>query len=115
MARMRATVDGLVPFTPEEEARADAEQAEYEANEPQRRREAMTVGNKALRLALNDQGVYGDVEAAMAKSTKTTELEIHWNFSTHINRLDPWVLEVGAALGMSDEQLDELFEAAQRI
>ena len=115
MARMKATVNGLVPYTAEEEARADAEQAEWEANEPQRRREGMTVSNKALRLALNDQGVYGDVEGAMAQSTNTTELEIHWNFSTHINRLDPWVVEVGTALGMNDDQLDALFEAAGQI
>ena len=99
-------------FTATEDATVEEQIAEYEANKLQKRREAMTVSNKDLRLALNDQGVYGDVEGAMAKSTNTTELEIHWSFSTHINRLDPWVVEVGAALGMSDDQLDELFEAA---
>lgn len=112
MARMRATVDGLVPFTPEEEARADAEQAEWEAEEPRRRREAMTVTNKQLRLALNDAGVYGDVESAMAKSTNTTELEIHWNHSATINRLDPWIVDVAAAMGLSDEAIDEIFDKA---
>ena len=112
MARFKATAAGNVPFTPEEEAEWDAMEAEWEANEPQRRREGMTVSNKALRLALNDQGVYGDVEGAMAKSTNTTELEIHWNFSTTVNRLDSWVVEVGGALGMDDDQLDALFEAA---
>ena len=115
MGRFKATVEGNVPFTPEEEAEWDAMEADWEANEPQRRRENMTVTNKQLRLALNSAGVYGDVEGAMAKSTNTTELEIHWNFSTYINRLDPWVVEVGSALGMDDDQLDELFEAAQQI
>jgi len=115
MARMKATKDGLVPFTAEEEAQADAMQADMEANADLYRRQGMTVSNKQLRLALNDQGVYGDVEGAMAKSTNTTELEIHWNFSTHINRLDPWVVEVGTALGMNDDQLDALFEAAGQI
>ena len=99
-------------FTATEDATVEEQIAEYEANKLQKRREAMTVSNKELRLALNDQGVYGDVEGAMAKSTNTTELEIHWNFSTQINRLDPWVVEVGTALGMNDDQLDALFEAA---
>ena len=85
---------------------------DYESSKLQKRREAMTVSNKDLRLALNEEGVYGDVEGAMAKSTNTTELEIHWNFSTTINRLDPWVTEVAQALDMSDEQLDELFSKA---
>lgn len=115
MARMKATKDGLIPFTAEEEAQADAMQADMEANADLYRRQGMTVSNKQLRLALNDAGVYGDVESAMAKSTNTTELEIHWNHSTTINRLDAWVVEVGAGLGMDDGELDALFEAAGQI
>ncbi len=112
MARFTATAEGIVPFTPEEEAEWDAMEAEWDSSEPQRRREAMTVTNKALRLALNNLGVYGDIEGAMAKSANTTELKIHWDFSTTINRLDAWVVEVGAGLGMDDDQLDALFDAA---
>lgn len=115
MGRFKATAEGNVPFTPEEEAEWDAMEAEYEAGEPQRRREAMTVTNKALRLTLNDRGVYGDIEGVMAKSTNTTELEIHWNHSATINRLDPWVVEVGAGLGMNDDQLDALFDSAMEL
>jgi hypothetical protein len=72
----------------------------------------MTVSNVDLRLAMNDAGVYGSVEGAMAKSTNTTELEIQWNFSSTVNRLDPWVIEIATALDMSDDQLDELFSKA---
>ena len=99
-------------FTATEDATVEEQIADYEASKLQQRRQAMTVSNKDLRLALNEEGVYGDVEGAMAKSTNTTELEIHWNFSTTINRLDPWVTEVAQALDMSDEQLDELFSKA---
>ena len=99
-------------FTATDDATVEEQIAEYEANRLQSRRQGMTVSNKDLRLALNDMGVYGDVEGAMAKSTNTTELEIHWNYSTSVSRLDPWVVEVGTALGMNDEQLDALFEAA---
>jgi hypothetical protein len=86
--------------------------AEYEDNKLQKRREAMTVSNVDLRLAMNEEGVYGAVEGAMAKSTNTTELEIQWNFSSNVNRLDPWVVEIATALSMTDEQLDDLFSKA---
>ena len=112
MGRFKATAEGNVPFTPEEEAEWDAMEAEWEANEPQRRREAMTVTNRQLRLALNDAGVYGNVESAMAKSTNTTELEIYWDYSTTINRLDPWIVAVAEGMGLTDEQVDSIFEEA---
>ena len=86
--------------------------AEYEANKLQKRREAMTVSNVDLRLAMNEEGVYGAVEGAMAKSTNTTELEIHWTFSSTINRLEPWVIEITSALDMTEDQVDDLFSKA---
>lgn len=75
-------------------------------------REFMTVTNRGLRLALNDAGVYGNVESAMAKSTNTAELEIYWNHSTTINRLDPWIVAVAEGMGLTDEQVDSIFEEA---
>ena len=99
-------------FTATDDATVDEQIAEYEASKLQKRREGMTVSNVDLRLALNDAGVYGSVEGAMAKSTNTTELEIQWNFSSTVNRLDPWVIEIATALDMSDDQLDELFSKA---
>jgi hypothetical protein len=86
--------------------------AEYESNKLQKRREAMTVSNVDLRLAMNEEGVYGAVEGAMAKSTNTTELEIQWTFSSTINRLDPWVVEITSALDMTEDQVDNLFSKA---
>jgi hypothetical protein len=41
-----------------------------------------------------------------------TPYAIHWGFATTINRLDEWVIEVAQAANITDEQLDELFEAA---
>ena len=112
MALMKATVNGVVPLTPEEEAEVLAAQKDYEENADLYRRQGMTVSNKQLRLAMNDAGVYGDVESAMARSVNTTELEIHWNHSPSINRLDPWIVEVAEAMGLSDKQVDDIFEKA---
>ena len=112
MTRYKATPNGNVPFTPEEEAEWDAMEADYEANADLYRRRSMSVSNKQLRLALNDAGVYGNVESAMAKSTNTTELEIYWDYSTTINRLDPWIVAVAEGMGLTDEQVDSIFEEA---
>ena len=90
----------------------DQQIAEYDAQRLQKRRQAMTVSNVDLRLAMNEEGVYGAVEGAMAKSTNTTELEIQWTFSSTINRLDPWVVEITSALDMTEDQVDNLFSKA---
>jgi hypothetical protein len=99
-------------FTATKDATVEQQIADYEAQKLQKRRQAMTVSNVDLRLAMNEEGVYGSVEGAMAKSTNTTELEIQWNFSSTVNRLDPWVVEIATALNMTDEQLDDLFSKA---
>ena len=96
-------------FTATEDATVEEQITEYEANKLQKRREAMTVSNVDLRLAMNEEGVYGSVEGAMAKSTNTTELEIQWNYSSTVNRLDPWVLEITEALGLDDSRVDQIF------
>jgi hypothetical protein len=99
-------------FTATAEATVEQQIAEYESSKLQKRREGMTVSNVDLRLAMNEEGVYGAVEGAMAKSTNTTELEIQWNFSSTINRLDPWVIEITDALGMDEGKVDQLFSKA---
>ena len=71
-----------------------------------------SVTNRQLRLALNKAGVYGNVDSAIAKSTNTTELEIYWNHSTTIHRLDPWIVSVAEGMGLTDEQVDSIFEEA---
>ena len=85
-------------------------QADMEATRPLS--SAGHDGKQQAAAVLNDAGVYGDVESAMAKSTNTTELEIHWNHSTTINRLDPWIVDVAAAMELSDEAVDEIFDKA---
>ena len=102
-------------FTATADATVDEQIAEYEASKLSQKRQAMTVSNVDLRLAMNEEGVYGAVEGAMAKSTNTTELEIQWNFSSTINRLDPWIIEIADALGMTEDQVDNLFSKAAGV
>ena len=107
--------------TATEDATVDEQIAEYEANKLQKRREGMSATNESLRLQLDQIGVYGVMSAAVATLDAKAEYEgvdvtpyaIHWGYATTINRLDEWVTEVAEAAGITDEQLDDLFEAAR--
>jgi hypothetical protein len=55
-----------------------------------------------------------DAEAEF-EGVDVTPYAIHWGYATTINRLDDWVLEVAQAAGVTDEQLDEVFEGAAEL
>ena len=107
-------------FTATKEAAVEQQIADYEAQKLQKRRESMSATNENLRLQLDQIGVYGIMSAAVATLDATAEAEgvdvtpysIHWGYATKINRLDEWVNEVAKAANVTDEQLDNLFEAA---
>ena len=110
-------------FTATADATVDEQIAEYEANKLAQKRRSLSASNENLRLQLDRIGVYGVMSAAVATLDAKAEYEgvdvtpyaIHWGFATTINRLDPWVTEVAQAAGISDEQLDGLFEAASGV
>ena len=110
-------------FTATEDATIEEQIAEYEANKLAQKRQSLSASNESLRLQLDQIGVYGVMSAAVATLDAKAEYEgvdvtpyaIHWGFATTINRLDPWVTEVAQAAGISDEQLDDLFEAASQV
>jgi len=107
-------------FTATEDATVEEQIAEYEANKLQKRREGMSATNESLRLKLDQIGVYGVMNAAVATLDAQAEFDgvdvtpyaIHWGYATTINRLDEWVIDVARAANITDEQLDELFESA---
>ena len=107
-------------FTATPDATVEEQIAEYEASRLQKRRQGMSATNENLRLQLDQIGVYGVMSAAVAtldakadfEGVDVTPYAIHWGFATTINRLDEWVIEVAQAADITDEQLDELFEAA---
>ena len=107
-------------FTATPDATVDQQIAEYEASQLAQKRQRLSVSNENLRLQLDQMGVYGVMSAAVATLDAKAEYEgvdvtpyaIHWGYATTINRLDEWVTEVARAANVTDEQLDELFEAA---
>ena len=111
----------VVPmFTATADATVEQQIADYETQKLLKKRQGLSVTNENLRLQLDQIGVYGVMSAAVATLDATAEANgvdvtpyaIHWGFATTINRLDEWVNEVAQAANVTDEQLDELFEAA---
>lgn len=81
---------------------------------PQDRRAAMTVSRFQARAALRVAGLFDAAEAAIAASADPILIEA-WASASEFRRTSPSIAAMGAALGLTDEQVDDLFDAAARI
>jgi hypothetical protein len=75
------------------------------------------VTMRQARLALNAIGKLASVDsaiAAMADPAKT-QAQIEWEYSSTVQRTKPLVLQLGAALGLSSADLDQLFITAAEL
>jgi hypothetical protein len=96
----------IEPFTAEEIAAAERE--EWLRTVPQ------TVSRFQARGALHMAGLLETVENAMAASTDKMA-QLAWTDAQEFRRESPTILAISAALGMTDEQLDNLFTVAATI
>lgn len=98
-----------VPFTPEEELQADAEaQAALEFA-----RASQTVSMRQARIALLQSGLLADVESAIAAGNEADK--ITWEYATEVVRGSPMVQSLSTALGLTKQQLDDLFALAKTL
>lgn len=69
------------------------------------------VTMRQARLALLQQGLLSQVQTAIDSlpSPQKEAAQIEWDYSSEVHRDKPFVQLLGAALGLSDEQLDDLF------
>ena len=85
------------------------------AGEMTARRSKMVIAPRQARLALLGAGMLDYVEPAIAATADEQQrraAQISWEFATTVERNSPWVASMAGALGLTDEQLDELFVAA---
>ncbi len=75
------------------------------------------VTMRQARLALLTAGKLGQVATAIASlpSPAKEQAQIEWEYSTEVQRHRPFVLQLGAALGLDDAALDALFTAAAAL
>lgn len=71
-----------------------------------------TVTMAQCRLALLEAGLLEAVDAAVAAS-KDQRLKILWEYETQVRRASPELKALGAALGLSESQQDDLMRSAK--
>lgn len=82
---------------------------------PEERRAAIRpVTMRQARLALLAAKILGDVAPALAAlpSPHRDAAEIEWEYASEVRRDAPLIAALGSALGLTEDQIDDLFEAA---
>jgi hypothetical protein len=84
---------------------------------PEELRPRMIVSPRQARLALNAAGLLVSVDAAIAAmdEPEKTVVSLEWEYATEIQRLSSWVISMGVALGLSEDELDNLFVVAKDL
>lgn len=73
------------------------------------------VSNAKGRLALIGAGLFDQVDAIAEQSGKASAFYTLWNHSTIWSRSSATIANLAHQLGLTDEQVDQLFIAADRI
>jgi len=90
---------------------------EARATEAERLTVPHEVSMRQARLALLARSVLGEVDAAIDSlpSPNREAARIEWDYSSVVARSSPLVVMMGAALGLDDSALDDLFITAARL
>jgi len=67
------------------------------------------------RVALANAGLLDQVEKIIGDALTPQETKIAWEYALTWNRISPMVSNLSTELGLTDEQIDELFRSAQEI
>ena len=73
----------------------------------------LSVSPRQIRMALSRAGLRTQVESAVAAGDQ--DLKDWYEFSTEFERVNPQVLLMSAALGVSEAQLDDLWALAATL
>jgi hypothetical protein len=75
------------------------------------------VTPRQARLELAKRGLLANIDEIISlipEPDKTT-VKIEWEYAVSVERSSPWVIQLGSALGLDEEGLDELFKAAAEL
>lgn len=75
------------------------------------------ISMRQCRLSLLSQGLLGQIEAAIERMDEPIKsaASIEWQYGSIVRRNSPLVLNIGAALGLDDTDLDKLFLVAVEL
>jgi len=80
-------------------------------------RGSLGVTMRQARLALAQQGLLATVESAidLIPEPDKSMVTIEWEYSATVERGSQWVATLAPALGLNDEQMDDLFKLAATL
>ena len=87
--------------------------ASYVPPDPEPIQVPQIVTIRQAKLALLQAGLLDDVDAAVAQADGVTQIE--WEYATEVERSWPTLLTIQAALGLSEQQVDDLFIVAASL
>ena len=89
------------------------EQAEFLNNW----RSFTVVTPRQARLELAKRGQLSNIDEIIASlpADQQEVVQIEWEYAVSIERSSPWVIQLGSALGLDEEGLDELFKSASEL
>ncbi len=93
-------------------------QPNYNPTVEERRASIAPVTPRQAKLALLGAGVYDGVVAAFAAipdETQRKAAQIEWEAAIEFRRDAPLIAQMGAALGLTEEQIDALFATAATL
>ena len=81
------------------------------------KRQDMVVTMRQARLALHQAGKLSLVDDAIALIPEPDKslISIEWEYASTVERTSPWMSTMGSALGLSEEELDDLFILAATL
>lgn len=71
------------------------------------------VTMRQARLALLDAGLLNDVDIAVAGAGRAVQID--WEYATTVERASPLVEAICVGLGLTEEQINQLFEDASTL
>ncbi|RXE48695.1 hypothetical protein [Chromohalobacter israelensis] len=108
-----STVDQLIADA--EQLHVDATQPPSEQEQLENWRQVTVVSAFQARAALTQAGHMADVKAYMAEPDTDEFTILAWETATEFRRDSPTVNELAGVLGLSDNQVDDLFRFALTI
>ncbi|WP_373054609.1 hypothetical protein [Thioalkalivibrio sp.] len=81
----------------------------------EQQREGMVVSRFQAKAALSNAGMLATVQAMMDDPSTPEVYRLAWQDATEFRRTSPTLTAMNAVLGLTDEQLDDLFVAAASI
>lgn len=111
------TEEEMLFFGPEGLIEMTEEEIELHVNPPASVSVPSKVTMRQARLALHEAGLLVGVETAIDALPEPHRItaRIEWDFSSEVFRDKPFVLMLGQALGLSPEDIDQLFISAAMI